>query len=117
MGHGLVFIGAEESRARTIRFSDDPQFDVVPGSIGAENSKAILLREFIFAFILVAKLAPISGLMSLDKLEGVLIRFLKRLQSTRRGDNTSQRKFWQQSIHIGYLCFHFDCLQVPRILE
>ena len=113
----LILVRPQESRDGSVRLGDDPKFHVVPCSIGAKYSEAIPNREFIFAFVLFAELAPISRLMSLDKLEGVLIRFLKSLQGARRGDNTSQGKLRQPSIHIGHLFFHFDCLQVPRVLE
>ncbi len=103
----LIFVGKKESCNRSVCLSDDPHFLIVQGSIGAEDSETIYHGKFVFPHVFCTKLTPIAGLMSLDKLEGVLIRFLKRLQSTRRGDNAAQGKFWQQSIHIGHWFFHF----------
>ena len=113
----LIFVGKKESCNRSVCLSDDPHFHIVQGSIGAEDSETIYHGKFVFAFILFAELAPISRLMSLDKLEGVLIRLLHGFQRSRRGDNTSQGKRRQQSIHIGHLFFHFGCLKVTRVLE
>jgi hypothetical protein len=66
-------VGKKESRNRSVRLGDNPHFHIVLGSIGAENSEAILEREFIFFFVLFAKLALISHLMFFEKLKGILI--------------------------------------------
>ena len=113
----LIFVGKKESCNRSVCLSDDPHFHIVQGSIGAEESETIYHGKFVFPYVFCTKLTPIPRLMSLDKLEGVLIRLLHGFQRSRRRDNTSQGKLRQQSIHIGHLLFHFGCLEVPRVLE
>ena len=60
----LVFVGKKEGRSRSVRLGDYPNFYIVSGSIGAEDSETIVNRKFIFSFVLFAELAPISRLMS-----------------------------------------------------
>jgi hypothetical protein len=60
----LVFVGEKECGDGPVRFGDHPDLGVVPCSIGAEDSEAIVNRKFIFSFILFTELAPISSLMS-----------------------------------------------------
>jgi hypothetical protein len=103
----LVFLGKKEGCSRSVGLGDYPNLDIVSGPIGAENSEAIVNRKFIFSFILFTELAPISRLMSGEKLKGILIRLLQLPQRVWRRDNAPQGKSWEQSIHFRHLFFHF----------
>jgi hypothetical protein len=107
VGAALVFMGKKEGRNRSVRLGDYPNSYIVSGSIGAEDSEAIVNRKFIFSFILFTKLAPISRLMSGEKLKGILIRLLQCPQRAWGRDNSPQGKSCEQSIHFSHMVFHF----------
>jgi hypothetical protein len=104
----LVFVGKKKSRNGSVRFGDYPNLYVISGSIGAEDSEAIVNRKLILSFVLFAELAPISRLMSGEKLKGILIRLLQCPQRAWGRDNSPQGKSWEPSIHSSHLFFHFD---------
>jgi len=107
VGAALVFMGKKEGRSGSVRLGDYPNLYIVSGSIGAKDSEVIVNRKFIFSFILFTELAPISRLMSGEKLKGILIRLLQCPQRVWRGNNSPQGKSWEQSIHFRHLFFHF----------
>ena len=74
----LIFVGKKERRNGSVRLGDDPNFYIVTGSIGAEDSEAIVNRKFIFSFVFFTELAPISSLMSFEKFKRILISLLQR---------------------------------------
>jgi hypothetical protein len=104
----LVFVGKKEGRNRSVRLGDYPNFYIISGPISAKDSEIIVNRKLILFFVRFAELAPISRLMSGEKLKGILIRLLQRPQRVWRGNNSPQGKSWEQSIHFRHLCFHFD---------
>jgi len=73
----LIFVREQESRYGSVRFGDDPNLDVIPGSIGAEDPETIFKRKFILSFVLFTKLAPISSSVPFEKLKGVVIGMLQ----------------------------------------
>jgi hypothetical protein len=93
----------QESRHGSVCLSDYPNFYIGSGSIGADDSEIIPNRKFILPFVIFAELAPISGLMSGEKLKGILIRLLQGSERAWRGDNSPQEKSWEQSIHSSHL--------------
>jgi hypothetical protein len=70
-------MGVEESRAGSVRFGDQPNFDVVPCPIGAEDSETIPNRKFILSSVLFADFTPISCLVPFEKLKGAVIRLVQ----------------------------------------
>ena len=74
----LILVRAQESRDGSVRIGDHPNLGAVSGPIAAEDSEAIVNRKFILPFVFFTELAPISSLMSGEKLKRILIRLLQR---------------------------------------
>ena len=72
-------MGQDQAGCRPVRFRNDPNLGVSPRRVDTQKPVTVLEGEYIFSFILLTQFAPVTRLMPLEKLHGILASFLKGL--------------------------------------
>ena len=87
-----ILLRQQDARRRAIGFGDDPDLHAFSGLVNGEDPAPINKSLFVGLSILFITFAPISSTMTNEEFHGVLARFRQCRESTRSGDELTERK-------------------------
>jgi len=74
---GLIIVGQENGRGRSVGLGDNPEFDAVAVHIRRKESASIFEGLLVGVFVLVAKVAPIALAVAIESRNHAFLRNLR----------------------------------------
>src|SRR4029077_5829437 len=75
---GLLVLGRQQQRGHgAVRFRDDPEPFCIRDRVAAHQAEPILEAQFVFSFVVLAEIAPITTEMPGEEFQGRLIGLLQ----------------------------------------